>query len=132
MAKPKRGALPPLSDAQLEIMHLVWDGGEVTVTEVWKALSQRRRVARNTILTLMKRLEKKGWLERRPHGRTHHYRATVSREMTLGEVVDRLVDTAFAGSVEGLVLALLEGRGVTRQEADRVRQLIQEARKKKR
>ena len=132
MAKSKRGELPPLSDAQLEIMHLVWEGEEVTVTEVWDALSQRRQVARNTILTLMERLEKKGWLQRRPHGRTHVYRATVSREMTLGEVVDRLVDTAFAGSVEGLVLALLEGRGVTRQEADRVRQLIQEARKKKR
>ena len=105
--------LPPLSEAQLEIMEIVWEGQEVTVSDVWTALSQRRNVARNTVLTLMDRLEKKGWLTRRAAGNTHIYTATVSRESTLSDVVSRLVETVFSGSVESLMLALLDGRGLS-------------------
>jgi predicted transcriptional regulator len=126
MAKGKP-ELPALSEAQLEIMDLVWEGGEVTVTDVWTALARRRQWARNTVLTLMDRLEKKGWLKRRADGQTHYYTAAVPRAKTLGGVVRRLVDAAFAGSAEALVLALLEGRGVTDEEARRIRRLIDEA-----
>jgi len=126
MAKSDR-QLPALSPAQLEIMHVVWEGGEVTVTDAWSVLAQRRPVARNTILTLMDRLEKKGWLKRRADGQTHYYTAAVPRASTLGGVVHRLVDAAFAGSAEALVLALLEGRGVSAAEARRIRQLIDNA-----
>jgi predicted transcriptional regulator len=127
MAKANEGR-PPLSEAQLEIMHVVWDGGEVTVTDVWNALSSRRPVARNTVLTLMDRLEKKGWLTRRAEGQTHVYAAAAPRDATLGQVVHRLVDAAFAGSADAMVLALLEGRGVSDEEARRIRKLIDQAR----
>jgi predicted transcriptional regulator len=120
--------LPALSEAQLEIMHVVWEGGEVTVTDVWNVLAGRRPVARNTVLTLMDRLEKKGWLKRRPAGQTHYYTAATPRSAALGQVVHRLVDAAFAGSADALVLALLEGRGVSDEEAERIRQLIDQAR----
>jgi predicted transcriptional regulator len=116
--------LPALSEAQLEIMNVVWDGGEVTVTDVWNVLARRRQVARNTVLTLMERLEKKGWLRRRADGQTHRYTAAAPRAATLGRVVHRLVDAAFAGSADALVLALLEGRGVSAEEARRIRKLI--------
>lgn len=122
--------LPPLSDAQLEVMHAVWDGDEVTVTHVWSALAARKSVARNTVLTVMDRLADKGWLARRAEGQTHHYSATVPRSEALGSAVKRLVDSAFAGSAEGLVLALLDGRGVSDDEARRIEQLIAFARKK--
>src|SRR5437762_340785 len=121
MAKHKPEPLPALSEAQLEIMQLVWERGEVTVTDVWSVLAQRRGVARNTILTLMDRLERKGWLTRRAQGQTHVYAAAAPREATLGRVVQRLVDAAFAGSAEGLILALLQGRGVSPDEARRIR-----------
>jgi len=128
MAKPDRGGRPALSEAQLEIMNVVWAGGEVTVTDVWAELARRRRVARNTVLTLMDRLEKKGWLTRRADGQTHYYSAAAPRAATLGNVVSRLVDAAFAGSAEDLVLALIEGRGVSADEARRIRRLIDAAR----
>jgi predicted transcriptional regulator len=127
MAKSKQEGLPALSEAQLEIMHVVWDGGEVTVTDVWNVLCRRRPVARNTVLTLMDRLEKKGWLKRRTDGPAHLYRAAAPRATTLGQVVRRLVDAAFAGSAEAMVLALLEGRGLSDEEARRIRQLIDNA-----
>lgn len=123
--------LPQLSEAQLEIMEVVWEGEEVTVSDVWGVLCQRRSVARNTILTLMERLEKKGWLSRRAEGNTHYYAATASRQSTLSSVVSRLVDTTFAGSIEGLMLALLDGRGLSASEAERLRKMINQARRKK-
>src|ERR1700730_6453744 len=127
MAKPKQEQLPALSEAQLEIMHVVWGGGGVTVTDVCNVLSLRRPLVRNTVLTLMERLEKKGWLKRRADGQTHYYTAAAARATTLGHLVHRLVDAAFAGSAEALVLALLEGRGVSDEEARRIRRLIDDA-----
>lgn len=121
------GPQVPLSEAQLEIMNVVWDGGEVTVAEVWKALGERRKVARNTVQTLMARLEEKGWLFSRDEGHAFRYRAARPREATLGAMVRKLVDTAFAGSAEGLVLALLDGRGVSADEAARIRAMIERA-----
>src|SRR5579872_1236861 len=112
----RRSALPRLSEAQLELMHIIWESGETTVGEVWRRLATRRRVARNTVLTLMERLVKKGWLRRRTAGHAFSYSAAVERQVTLGRIVGRLVDTAFGGSAEGLVIALLDERGVTAAE----------------
>ena len=117
---------PPLSQGQWEIMQAVWDGGEVTVADVWKALSARRPVARNTVQTLMTRLAEKGWLRSRADGNTHHYRAAVPRSAAVKGAVRRLVDTVFGGSAEGLVHALLAG-GVSPAEAARIRALIERA-----
>ncbi len=129
MSQPAR--LPPLSEAQLEIMHVVWDRHEATVADVWQALSAQRAVARNTVQTMMTRLEEKGWLRHRADGQTFYYRAACPRQATLGHVVGCLVDTAFAGSAEGLVLALLQSRGISPEEAERISALIQNAEKRK-
>jgi predicted transcriptional regulator len=117
----------PLSPAQLEIMNVIWDRGEATVADVWRTLSTRRQVARNTVLTMLARLEEKGWLERDTEGHAHRYRATAPREATLGSMVERLVETAFGGSAEGLFLALLHGRGISPEETARLRALIDQA-----
>jgi len=120
-AKPK---LPPLSEVQAEIMNVVWDADEVTVTTVWQALSKRRPLARNTVQTLMSRLEEKGWLRHRADGNAFLYSAAVARSRARRQLVRRLVDTVFAGSAEGLVQALLDGRGISAEEAARIRVLI--------
>jgi predicted transcriptional regulator len=81
----------------------------------------------------MDRLVKKGWLKQHPPELTqaHRYSATASRRTTLGKLVSQFVDTAFAGSAESLVLALLDTKGLDSDEAQRIRQVIDEARKKK-
>lgn len=119
--------LPALSENQLEIMDVVWDRGEATLGDVWGELSQDRPVAKNTIQTLLSRLVDKGWLTTRSEGKTFHYSATRMRESTLANVVQKLVDTAFKGSTEGLVMALLDGREISKVEADRIRELIERA-----
>ncbi len=128
MAHPNR--LPPLSDAQLEIMNVVWDLGEVSVGDVWDVLSQQRSIARNTVQTVMTRLSEKGWLKHRKQGRAFLFQASVERDPTRRVLVDRLLETAFSGSAEGLVLAMLEGRGLSDEEAVRIRKLISNAKGK--
>lgn len=118
---------PPLSAGQLEVMDVVWDRGEVAVSEVWETVSARRPVARNTVLTILARLEEKGWVKHRTVGRTFFYFAARPRNATMGQMVRQLVDTAFGGSAEGLVMALLEEHGVTKEEADRIRAVLDDA-----
>jgi predicted transcriptional regulator len=122
--------LPPLSEAQLEIMNFVWEHGEVTVAEVWKALAERRKVARNTVQTLLLRLKDKGWLRSRTDGHAHRFRAALPRDPTVLTLAERLVDLAFGGSTEGLLAALLGRRGISAEEAERIRALIDQAERK--
>jgi BlaI family penicillinase repressor len=126
----RRSDLPPLSEGQIEIMNVVWDHaarGGATVADVWEALSARRPLARNTVQTMLTRLEEKGWLTHRAQGAAFRYLPRHPRDMALRRLVRRLVDTAFAGSPEGLVMALLQGRGVSKEEADRIRSMIDKA-----
>ena len=129
---PEEQQPSPLSDAQLEIMQCVWRRGEATVSDVWQEVSAARPVARNTIATLMERLAARGRLSKRAVGNVHLYKPTADEHQTLRGVVRHLVDTAFSGAADRLVMALLEGRGVTAQEADRIAALIEESRKAKR
>jgi len=114
-----------VSRAQLEIMELVWERGEVTVAEVWEAMRERRPIARNTVQTTMKRLEDKGWLRHREEGKTYIYTSAKARQGIRERFVSLLVDVAFQGAADGLVMALLDGRGVSDEEADRIRALIE-------
>lgn len=127
MSPANPNELPSLSPGQLEIMDVVWRQGEATVAEVWKALTARRKVARNTVLTMLARLQEKGWLARRADAHAHVYRATVPRETTLGTMLNQLVETAFGGSTEGLVTTLLQGRKISKEETARLRALIDQA-----
>lgn len=127
MSQADPNELPSLSQGQLEIMDLVWRHGEATVAEVWKDLSARRQIARNTVLTMLTRLEEKGWLARKVDALAHVYRATVPREAALGNMLDQLVETAFGGSAEGLVMTLLQGRKISKDETARLRELIDQA-----
>lgn len=125
MAKHREQA--PLSARQLEIMNVVWARGKATVAEVWEEMAARHSLARNTVQTLMTRLEEKGWLGHLEDGPAFRYFARRRREATLREMVEQMVDVAFAGSADSLVMALLEGRGVSADEAERIRAMIAQA-----
>lgn len=119
--------LSPLSEAQREIMEIVWEQQEATVSEVRETLLKSRDVARNTVQTVMVRLEEKGWLKHRTSGRTFVYSANVPRRSSLGAKVAQMVDHMFAGSADELMTALLEYRGLSDAEAERIRAMIDQA-----
>jgi predicted transcriptional regulator len=117
----------PLTDAQREIMEIVWRQGEVTVSGIWSQLAGRREVARNTIQTMIVRLEDKGWLKHREEGRTFFYAAARPKTLSLGAKVVQMMDRFFAGSPEQMVTALIEYRGLSADEAERIRAMIDQA-----
>jgi BlaI family transcriptional regulator, penicillinase repressor len=123
----KQPDLPDLSPAQREIMDIVWQRGEVTAHEVRRVLALTRNVARNTVRTLLERMEDKGWVKHRAEGRTFLYTAARPRHDTIGQKVREIVETVCGGSPETLVAALLDYRGLRPDELKRIRQLLDEA-----
>ncbi|MHC5056927.1 MAG: BlaI/MecI/CopY family transcriptional regulator [Planctomycetota bacterium] len=116
--------LPRLSEAQLELMSIIWRKDKATVTEVWESLPRGRHIARTTVMTVLARLAKKGWLRRRKSGNEYVYSPAVGREKALGGMLSRLIDTAFGGSTEGLIMTLVNARGISEEEAERLRRII--------
>ncbi|MFO1022464.1 MAG: BlaI/MecI/CopY family transcriptional regulator, partial [Planctomycetales bacterium] len=83
--------------------------------------------ARNTVQTTMTRLVEKGWLKHHAEGNTFLYKATQPREKTRRRTLRQLLDTAFHGSTEGLLLTLLGDQRLSQDEADKIRNLIDQA-----
>jgi predicted transcriptional regulator len=127
MAKKPR-ELPELTPAQGEIMDIVWGADEVSASEVRRILSKSRKVARNTVRTLLERMEEKGWITHREEGRTFLYSAAQPRQATIGQKVKEMVDTVCGGSPEALVTALLDYRGLNSGELERIREMLSQAR----
>ena len=127
MAEP-RGELPELTPAQGEIMEIIWDRGEVSASEVRRILSLTRKVARNTVRTLLERMEEKGWITHREEGRTFLYAAAQPRAATIGQKVREVIETVCGGSAEALVTALLDYRGLDAGELARIRRMLAQAR----
>jgi BlaI family penicillinase repressor len=130
MAKRNR-ELRDLSQLQREIMEIVWQQGEVSASEVREILSESRELARNTVRTLLERMEQKGWLKHREAGRTFLYSAAQPRGATIGQKVLEVVDRICGGSPERLVTALLDYRGLSDSELKRIRQLLDESKTNK-
>ena len=119
----------PLTESQREVMEIVWSQGEVTANDVRLALEPHRKLVRNTVQTMLVRLEQRGWLTHREDGRTFVYRALTPRGKSMGVKVVQMIDRLFSGSVLEMVTALVDYRGLTREETARIRALIEQAEK---
>ena len=128
----ERQETPRFTPVQWEIMEIVWQRGEAGVGEVWRTLAKRRRVSRNTILTLITRMAEKGWLLPRREGNAFRYTPAFPKEQSQVEEVRRLVDTVFEGSAEGLVMTLLEKGGLSSKESKRIQEMILATRRERR
>lgn len=127
----RKNEFPGLSAAQREIMEIVWERGEISASAAREILSARRSVARNTVRTLMERMEAKGWLTHREEGRTHLYSAARSRDVSIGHKVVEVLDQVCGGSPEALMAALIDFRGLKPGELARIHAMLEAARTRK-
>ena len=123
-------ARPRPTDAELEILRVLWDLGPATVRQVHEALADTRETGYTTTLKLMQIMADKGLVTRDESSRTHIYAATVPQEHTQRQLVKDLVDRAFGGSAKALVLRALSDEGTTAEELREIRRLIDNAREK--
>ncbi|MEY4546431.1 MAG: hypothetical protein RL685_2626 [Pseudomonadota bacterium] len=114
-----------LTELQLAVVRALWELGEGGVSEVLAEVARSgRQLAPTTVATLLRRLEKDGWVEHRERGRQFVYRARVSREQATGGMLDRITGAFFGGSVPALVCQLLESDRVSSQDLALMRALI--------
>ena len=118
-----------LTEAELRIMQVIWQKGPGTVQHILDALtytlSDSPALAYNTVLTTIRILERKGYLEHSKDGRAHVYRPLVEREEASRSEIRHLLSRFFQNSHEDLVLNILEDRGVAPEELARLRKMLE-------
>ena len=124
------GIKADLSEAEREALRVLWDHGPGTVRRVLDLITERGRSwAYSTVATLLRRLETKGYAASEAQAGTLVYSASVSREDLLGRRLRDAAEELCDGATAPLVLALVQGNQFTAEELDRIRKLIDSARK---
>ena len=127
MTDPQPSELPRPTDAELEILRVLWDRDEATVREVHEAISKNRPAGYTTVLKLLQIMTDKGLVRRDESERAHVYRARLARRDTERQLVDDLLERAFGGSASRLVMQALAGRPASAEEIAEIRRMLDEA-----
>jgi BlaI family transcriptional regulator, penicillinase repressor len=114
-----RTASKTFTEKELEIMQVVWEMGEATTKQIQEKLSGERHY--NSVLTIIRVLERKGHLAHRAEGKAHVYRARQQPEKSKGRVLAHLIKQVFGGSAASLVLHLVETGDLTEEDLREVR-----------
>jgi predicted transcriptional regulator len=116
---------PTLTEAELRLMDVLWARGDGTVSDVAAALGDPP-LAYNTVLTTLRILEKKGYVEHRAVGRAFVYSPKVGRDEARSSVIDYVVSRFFDNSPRALMLKLLDTEPLAERDVDRMRALLQQ------
>lgn len=119
-----------LGRLELQIMNVVWEKGKATVHDVKDVLGRGRKPAYSTILTMMRKLEAKGYLEHDVDDRTYVYRPTISQKAVQHSLLGDIVDRLFEGSPSLLLNSLVEQNRISEKELKQIQKLIKERGKK--
>jgi len=119
------GKRPPRpTDAELEILRVLWDRGPSTVREVYETLGREKETGYTTVLKFLQIMKEKGLVTRDETSRSHVYAARLREEETQGQLVRDLLDRAFGGSARNLVMRALSSKEVSHEELAEIRNLL--------
>lgn len=116
--------LPKPTDAEMEILHVLWQYGPSTVRLINEELCKTRNVGYTTTLKIMQIMFDKGILQREQEGRTHIYSPAISELEVQEKVLDRLLETTFGGSAKKLVMRVLGQNRSSKEELEEIKKLI--------
>jgi predicted transcriptional regulator len=123
---------PTPTDAELEILCVLWARGASTVREVHEAISTTKDVGYTTVLKQMQVMHRKGLLARSDRFRSHVYQPVHSQNKTQRQLAATILQQAFGGSARQLLQSALAGRSVDPRELDEIRALLDEYQRKRR
>ena len=112
---------------ELDILKVLWERDEATVREVYEQLRDRLPIVQNTVQAMLRTMEEKGLVKHRSEGRTFIYRPVSQQHQTARQLSAQLLERVFGGAVDQLVQSVLESRRPTRQELDKLEELIAQA-----
>jgi predicted transcriptional regulator len=116
-----------MTDGELRLMRVLWEKGEATVGEVVEALKTRPKPAYNTVLTLLRIMERKGYVSHRKDGRAFIFLPQVGRADASRSALKTLVNRFFEGSTGLLMLNLLEDDQLAPDVLKQLKERIEEA-----
>ena len=119
---PTKSAI--LTEAELRLMNVLWEKGPSTVQQVLEALPKKPALAYNSVLTTIRILERKGYVEHAKDGRAHVYIPLIGRQEASRSEIKHLVQRFFGSSHEALVLNILEERQIDQEELQRLQRLL--------
>ncbi len=115
----KRKWLRP-TDAELAILKVLWREGPSTVRQLWEALKSVQPTGYTTALKQLQIMAANGIVDRNESQRSHVYRARLDEEVTQKRLVSDLMERAFGGSAQRLVMQALASRRATSDELDAI------------
>ena len=114
----------PLTELENDVMQAVWDSGPCTVETVHQAVALGRNIKETSVRTLLRRLEQKGYLTHEEDRRAYVYRAVEPARSLAAHAVRQIIDRFCQGSVEELVTGMVDAKVLSRQEMERLEELI--------
>jgi BlaI family penicillinase repressor len=119
---------PPLTDLENEVMRAVWNGETCTVEAVHDVVSRKRDLKETTTRTLLRRLEKKGYLTHESDGRAYTYRAVEPARSLAARAVRQIIDRFCEGSLEELVSGMVEAKVMKKGDLELLERFVRNQR----
>jgi predicted transcriptional regulator len=124
MARTRPRTLSPLED---KAMQVIWARGPSTAEDVRSALARTAPMKDSTVRTILRRLEEKGYLAHTVSGRTYVYRERVPVSRAANQAVRQVIDRLCGGSVERLLLGMVDDRLISAEQLEELARKIAEA-----
>ena len=119
-----RKNLPALSPSETEILRLIWQLDKATVQEVCDKLPARRKIAYATVQTLLRRLEKKGYIKHRNRGKAHVFFPAVKQEAVIKRSVRDFLERLFGGNPVPLMQYLAQHGKINTMDIEKLKELV--------
>lgn len=127
-SKSARPSPAPLPDAELEVLACLWRQGEATARQIRETMHSYRAMAHGSVMSLLKRLQEKGWVSRQkgPVGKAFVYRPTRRPGPTYRSILARFRRRIFGGNSVAMVSNLFDAKPPTQEEVQKLRRLLDE------
>ena len=125
MAKIVKDRQPELTRAELEIMQVMWAKGKVLVHDILAEMSEPKP-AYNTVSTVVRILEKKGYVGHEAHGKTHEYYPLIEREEYTNGYMNSVLNNFFGGSVSRMMSFFTRNEKISLTETDEILKMLQD------
>jgi len=123
--------LPVPTDAEIELLTVLWRLGPSTVREAFEALQPKKAIGYTTVLKQLQVMHRKGLVRRSERFRAHVYEPNESRDRTRRHLVRSLLNQVFDGSARSLIHSALAGRRISAEELAEIREILVEVEKGK-
>jgi BlaI family transcriptional regulator, penicillinase repressor len=114
------------TESELEILQVLWSEGNATVRKVHEAMAGFKDAGYTTTLKLMQIMHDKGLVGRDDSGKSHIYFALASKEKTQQQFLGKMMNTLFDGSPSQLMMQALGGHKPSKEEIEKIEQLLQQ------